>query len=677
MKKITIIIIFFCIYNLIDAQENNHRDSVDVVHYQIHIDFSNLESKQLKGNTLLKITAKKNELKSIALDLLGLEIDRVLLNNKEKKFTYNSKVLRINTDKIYTKKDTFNLNIYYHGTPKHDKSWGGFFITSSFAFNYGVGMAAQPPNYGRVWYPCIDNFTDKATYEYFITVKNKHTAVCSGTLMSVKTSSNKKLKTYHWQLHQAIPTYISSIAVADYVAIKDTVKGLKRIIPIEIYVNKKDKELGKITFAHVKDFFHAYENAYGAYRWEKIGYVATPFKNGAMEHATNIAYGANCNGNTTCEYTLAHELSHHWFGDLVTCRTEKDMWLNEGWAVFSEAVFEEYMYGKQAYKNYIRKKHKRVLQYAHLLDRSYLPVYGIPHKFTYGETVYRKGGIVAHTLRGYIGDSLFFNTLKQYFKDYAFKDISTIEFKEYFSKKSGENLDDFFDFWVFNPGFPHFLLDNYNIKKDNNKYQLDFTIIQQLIGTDKYARNLKLEVGILDKNWKINKYTIKFTGKSEIKKIKLDYKPLLFMIDPDEKIADATTDEYLTIKKTGKIEFNEEFFNLNTKQITDSTFFRIIHNWIQPTYNYKNTTNYIFADRYWEIQYINKNIFEAEAEFSFNLSYRLDKNLSKYNQTDIILLYRKNNKEKWQKLDKNITKKNNKFIVDKIIAGQYCIAFRK
>jgi len=387
-KKIILVFIIFYINNyLINAQENNYRDSVDVAHYQINMDFSDLESKQIKANTILKITAQKDELKSIALDLLGLKVDKVLLNKKAIKYSYNSKVLRINLDKIYTKKDTLELNVYYHGTPKKDKSWGGFFITSEYAFNYGVGMKALPPNYGRVWYPCIDNFTDRATYEYHITVKKEHTAVCSGTLNKVDEYANKYI--YHWQLNKPIPTYISSIAVSDYVVLKDTVKGLERTIPIEIYVNRKDKEAGKITFAHVKDFFHAYEKAYGAYQWEKIGYVATPFKNGAMEHATNIAYGANCNGNSTCEYTLAHELSHHWFGNLVTCRTEKDMWLNEGWAVFSEAVFEEHLRGKQAYKNYIRKKHKRVLQYAHLLDKSYLPLYGIPHAQTYGETVYR------------------------------------------------------------------------------------------------------------------------------------------------------------------------------------------------------------------------------------------------------------------------------------------------
>jgi len=257
------------------------------------------------------------------------------------------------------------------------------------------------------------------------------------------------------------------------------------------------------------------------------------------------------------------------------------------------------------------------------------------------------------------------------------KQFTEIEFKEYLSKKTGEDLDAFFDFWVFNQGFPHFSTDNYKVTKVDNKYQLDFKIVQQLIATRNYAQRTKLEIGILDKNWKINKYTIKFMGKSEIKSVKLDYKPLLFMIDPDEKIADATTDEYLTIKKIGKLEFNEEFLNIKVNQIKDSVFFRVIHNWIKPKIDFNfNYKNYILADRYWEIQYVNRNKFNASAEFIFNLSNRLDRNLSKYKQTDIVLLYRKNNKETWQELNRNISIKNNKFITDKVLNGEYCIAYK-
>ncbi len=674
-KYTSAVILFVLLINpFAQAQSLNHRDSVDVTHYQIKLDLSDLSSGQLKGETTLKISAQQTELKSIGLDLLGLKVDKLLLNGKNTAFTYQASVIRVNLPKPITKKDTLELKVFYHGLPKKDRRWGGFFITSTHAFNYGVGMAAIPPNFGRVWYPCIDNFTDRATYEYIITTKKKHTAACPGTLISVKQNKNET-KTYHWKLHQSIPTYLSSVAVSDYSVLKDSVKGINNVIPIEIYINEREFEAGKKSFVHVKEFLHSFENAFGAYVWEKIGYVSTPFVGGAMEHATNIAYSSNCNGSMRCESTLAHELSHHWFGDLVTCRSEKDMWLNEGWASFSEAIFTEYFYGTKAYKDYNRKNHKKVLQFAHLYDRGYRAVYGIPHEYTYGSTVYDKGADVAQTLRGYLGDSLFFSTLKQYFIDYAFQDISTKEFQDYFSEKTKIDLTDFFNFWVFGEGFPHFSYETFSITKSGKKYKIDFKINQQLIAARNYLKT-PLEIGFLDKNWQINKITIPFTGKSEIKSGKLDYEPLMLLIDPDEKMADATTDEYKIIREIGEINFMEEFFSLDVTNLKDSAFFRITHHWVSPLGANKET---IFAKRYWQIQYVSNNSFSASAKFTFDLSYALDDGLKNFRKENLHLMYRKTQTEKWANLNLKAVKQGNKgyFQVSNLKIGEYVVVGKK
>ncbi len=671
-----LLVLFFSQFTL--SQKLNHRDSVDVTHYQIKLDLSNLLSGELKGETTLKITAQQPNLNSIGLDLMGLKVDKVQLNKKNVAFSYQSSILRLGIKKPITKKDTVELKIFYHGQPQKDARWGGFFITSTHAFNYGVGMAAIPPNFGRVWYPCIDNFTDRATYEYIITTKNEHVAACPGTLQSVIQNPDKT-KTYHWKLHQTIPTYLSSIAVSDYKALKDTVKGIEKIIPIEIFINENEFEAGKKSFVHVKEFLHSFENAFGPYVWEKIGYVSTPFAGGAMEHATNIAYSSNCNNGTLgCESLLAHELSHHWFGDLVTCRTEKDMWLNEGWASYSEAIFTEYFYGEKAYKDYNRKNHKKVLQFAHLYDYGYRPVYGIPHEYTYGSTVYDKGADVAQTLRGYLGDSLFFSTLKQYFVDYAFKDISTEEFCDYFSLKTKIDLNDFFDFWVFSAGFPHFSVENFNTEKSGSKYQVDFKINQRLVASQNYLKTT-LKIGFLNENWQIHKLNIPFTGKSEIKSLKLDFKPILLLIDPDEKMADATTDEYRIIRKTGQIEFTEEFFSLDVQQLKDSAFFRITHHWISPENKNNNSEEVILADRYWEVQYVSNGKFINSAKLKFDLSYALDDGLKNFLKENIRLMYRKNQLANWEILESLPVKQGSKgyFIVANLKNGEYTIFGKK
>jgi aminopeptidase N len=673
MKYLFLFLFVFFTFQL-NAQKLTYRDSVDVIHYHIKLDLSDLKNPVLKGETSLSITPVFNLLQSIALDLQGLQVDKVFFGKKEQKFTHKNNILRIKLKKALKKGQIQELTVFYHGKPQKDASWGGFFITGTYAFNYGVGMAAIPPNFGRVWYPCIDNFTDRAIYEYSIKVKKGNAAACPGTLLEIKPQAGNT-EIWHWKLRETIPTYLSSVAVSDYKAIKDTVQGIKNIIPIEIYINKDEYEAGKKSFIHVKEFLHAFEAAFGPYIWEKIGYVSTPFKGGAMEHATNIAYSSNCNGSLKCENTLAHELSHHWFGDLVTCRSEKDMWLNEGWASYSEAIFREYFYGEKDFTLYNRRRHKQVLQFAHLYDGSYLALYGMPHDYTYGFTVYKKGADVAHALRGYLGDSLFFSALKQYFVDYAFKDISVAEFRDYLIKQTGVDLNGFFNFWVFDAGFPHFSTEYFTVKKSEDKYRISFKINQRL----KVARNYlstPIELGFLDKNWKIRKISIPFEGKSEIKSGKLDYQPLMLLIDPDEKIPDATTDEYRIVKKSGTHNFNEELFDLQINSLHDSAFVYVTHHWIVPKYQLQG---YDFAKRYWTIHFAGNQDFSASAKFYFDLSYALDYDLSKYTFTGLRLLYRKNPLDDWSVTDVKPVKNGRKsyFMLNNLQEGEYCIAAKK
>lgn len=656
------------------AQKLSYRDSVDVIHYHIKLDLSDLKNPVLKAESILSISPSFNQLHSIGLDLQAMQVDKVLLDNKKQKFTYKNNILRIELKKALKKHQIIKLTVFYHGKPQKDTQWGGFFITGTYAFNYGIGMAASPPNFGRVWYPCIDNFTDRATYEYSIKVKKGNVAACPGTLLEIKPQSDST-EIWHWKLRENIPSYLSSVAVSDYKIMKDTVQGVKNIIPIEIYIKKNEFETGKKAFVHVKDFLHAFESAFGPYLWEKIGYVSTPFKGGAMEHATNIAYSANCNTSLKCENTLAHELSHHWFGNLVTCRSEKDMWLNEGWASYSEAIFHEYYYGKKDFKNYNRQRHKQVLQFAHLYDDGYRALYGMPHDYTYGFTIYKKGADVAHALRGYLGDSLFFSTLKQYFIDYAFKDISVSEFRDYITKQSGIDVSDFFDFWVFGAGFPHFTVENFTIKNLENNYLITLKINQRLKIAKKYLKT-PIEIALLDEHWKIHKQNIKFSGNSQTVSFKTIYYPLLVFIDPEDKIPDARTKEYQIIKNAGKYQFKTELFDLETDKAQDSSFIYIVHHWIEPISNAVDNKTYHFAKRYWTLQYISSKNISGKAKFYFDLSYALDFNLANYGFNKLRLLYRKTSYDKWTISEAKLVKNGKKtyFLLNNLQNGEYCLA---
>ena len=154
-------------------------------------------------------------------------------------------------------------------------------------------------------------------------------------------------RTRKWVLNEEIPTYLASVAVARYRQVNWSINALDGTKPITLVSAGTDTTAMKNGFVNLKDCINGFENYYGPYKWNRFGYCLVPFNSGAMEHATNIAYPRAVAGNLAYEAELmAHELSHHWWGDLVTCETQEDMWINEGMATFSSYMFLEWKYGK-------------------------------------------------------------------------------------------------------------------------------------------------------------------------------------------------------------------------------------------------------------------------------------------------------------------------------------------
>jgi len=448
--------------------------------------------------------------------------------------------------------------------------------------NLGVGFDAIPHNLGKAWFPCIDDFHDRALYDVYLTVPDNKKAISGGRLIEVKANGNN-ISTWHWKTDFTLPTYLISATTGKYELLADTFNGQQARIPITIYCRPSDTSKTKSTFIHLKQILHIFENYFGPYPFERIGYTASPGGLGAMEHASNITYPfSGWTGTTGNEWWYAHELSHMWFGDKVTCASAEDMWLNEGWAVWCESLYREGIYGKQAYRDNMRIKLNDVLQKAHIADGGYWALYGIPQTLTYGTTVYQKGGQVAHTLRGYMGDSLFFGGVKAYLSQYAYNYSSTFNFRDFLEIYSGMNLKPFFEAWVMQPGFPHFSVDSSVIMKSASGYDVNVYVRQKLKGRTEYANKNHLEITFMDKNWKACTDTILFSGISGNKLFHLPFAPVAVMADLNEKISDATTDEGKTLRSTGEYEYRQTFSKVLVEQIKDSAFIRITYNWVAP-----------------------------------------------------------------------------------------------
>ncbi len=684
MKKIIFLLIASSLtYFNLSAQ------NLDVLHYNLSLSIRNFTQKNIQGNAHILYDLKQSA-DSIFFEINKLTVDSVVYHQQKLNFTQRGDSLWIKFANVINPQID-SIQIFYSGEPGKDSgNLGGFYFQdSTYAFNIGVSYYNDPHNFGKAWFPCRDNFKDKATYSYHIHVDSGMTAVCGGLLQKIDTLQDHSL-IYHWNLGTPISTYLASVAVANYKAFEDTVLSINnQVIPIGIYALPSDTSRIKGTFANLKSAFHIYEELFGPFRFERIGYVVVPFSAGAMEHAGNIAYPRNLlSGTTFLDYLMVHELSHNWFGNLVTCDYQENMWLNEGWANYCEPLFFEFFQNKTAYKDYVRALHEDVLRRAHILDGSYLPLSPMPAQNTYGTTTYKKGATTIHTLRNYLDDSLFFGASKYYLNQHAFSHASTEDFQLAFEQFTNQNLTKFINDWVKTPGFAHFGLDSFKVIPSGNQFQTQIFIRQRLKQKPNFIQ-VKLPITLWSKNWQRKDTITWVNGEYTIVNINTLFEPTLVMIDPEETVADATVDEYKTSKSVASLAFDKSYGSISILKIPsiDSALVRFIHHFIKPEGDQPEKGIYL-SNRYWEIQMLKPDTgFEARAIFRYNggtsgnTGY-IDTDWWNTHEDSLVLLYKPNMKDTWQIWDSTVHQKGNpndktgSFEARKLQPGFYAIGYR-
>ncbi|MDG1045543.1 MAG: M1 family aminopeptidase [Bacteroidia bacterium] len=662
--------------NTIDSRA----DTFDVLHYRINASFLNYAiDKSIDAQTTLRVRLKK-ETFQMRLDLLELPVSSVSVNGQSAKFNYNSPNLVIDLDNVKSG-DTLQVVVSYSGEPVQDPQWGGFYFSGKYAFNLGVGFASDPHNFGRVWFPCFDNFTDRATYDFLIRVDSSYKAYANGLLQKT-TKNSDQTETFHWQMDDPIPTYLAAVAIAPYEEIRMNVDG----IPVILTALASDTANLRKSFENLPTCIRTFESSYGKHTFDRVGFNTVPFNSGAMEHATNIAYPryAIANGDKTSETLFAHELAHHWWGNTITCKTQEDMWLNEGWASYSERLFLEAVYGKKAYDDDIEANHHSVLQFAHVLDEAILPVSGIGHANTYGRHVYDKGADMVHTLRGFMGDQSFFEACQSFQSTYKFKDVTTQDMHTHFQSYTSLDLTGFFEQWVKTAGFAHF--DILSVLNDDDVYQL---IIKQ---TPRFNQEIytdvRLSIAVFTEGKRYDT-TITVSQSQQTFSITCPFKPEFWVIDPDDKISDATTTDQVAItseeqnlthgmmKKVRLVDTNQ-----------DSAQLWVTHHWAPADGTYgKPQGAQLSKERYWEVQ----GLWGVNTQIAAQLIYSglkatapdygfLDTDLIRSTEDSLVLLHRPNAQSPWTEASdysKNMGSlfdKRGTIDISNLRKGQYCLA---
>ncbi|HCY77164.1 MAG TPA: hypothetical protein DHV28_14685 [Ignavibacteriales bacterium] len=442
-------------YYVSDLQKN-----VDILHYYLKLNLKP-DEKLLTGTaTITAIFSEPNpgnkpesnikllpeinnqhlsgfQQKEIELNLYdNLTVKKVLLNDQPAEYSRNKNRIFIKTEKEIS--DTFKINIAYEGTPQR----GGF---DGFVFGEVKGNSLiyniSEPNFASTWFPCDDDPADKAFLDIEITNDSQYVSVSNGLLKSVSISGDKK--TYHYQTLYPISTYLIAVYSALYQTFADVYNGLygKDSMKIEYYVMPEHLEKARIDFGNHLDMMKTLSKLFGEYPFikEKYGVAEFLWNYGAMENQTITGIGyVFVSGNNFFEDTYVHELAHHWWGNSVGLKSWNDIWLNEGFATYSEALYAEAKNGKDALKSKMLSKFSDNFR-----GTLYAP------KDLFGETVYDKGAWVLHMLRIEIGDSSFFKSLHKYYDTYKYSNASVQDFKNVCENVSGINLDKFFDQWVF------------------------------------------------------------------------------------------------------------------------------------------------------------------------------------------------------------------------------------
>ena len=633
----------------VNAQKTTFRalsDTIDVINYELHLTVTNLAQQTISGMAGITFTTPINNLTQLPLELKQLQVDSVRSadeNNLE--FTHYGERLLVNLDQGISQGDTALVWIYYHGQPFHE-AWGGFHFSGMYAFNLGVGFESIPHNLGKTWFPCVDDFIDRAFYEYFIRIEDANTAVCGGLLQSVA-SLGDGTRVFHWKSDRTLPTYLASVAVGPYALVRDSVLTGQGQIPVTYYVRPSDTTRARGSFVNLPAITNIYEEAFGPYPFQRIGITGTSL--GAMEHAENIFYPhSSINGNLSNEWLYAHELSHMWFGNKVTCASDADMWLNEGWARWCETYYREKLYGTTAALANMRPLQRDVLQYIHTKEGGYRPLSPMPSEYTYGDNVYDKGGITTHALRGYLGDSLFFGGVKAYLNSFGYNPATSYDLRDALSQYSGIDLTGFFDFHVFGPGFNQFSVDSFNVIPAGNEFDVEVFVKQRLKGTSVYAENCRMELTFMNNNRQMETRRISFPGPHGSATFRLPFAPDFVMTDLYEKAGGATTDSYKNIKSTGLYDYSDTFFKMEVTQVTDSAFVRITHNWVPPDSLHSPLPGLKLSDyRYWSVEGILPEGFQATGIFMYNRNAYLDNTLITSSSDSLVMLYRPDAASDW------------------------------
>jgi aminopeptidase N len=502
-----------------DEHITGNQRKVDILHYDLFFDLYPKEKEFIASVTITAVK-KDSNLKSIDLNFYdNYSIDKIILNGTEPAYKNNDHILSI-IPGMPVLQDTFKVKIEYSGTPKKVGLSGFVFGKIN---NNSIVYTLSEPVYASSWFPCNDFPDDKSLIDMTIRNDSSNISISNGKLISVTNDNDKKI--YHWKTIYPISTYLIALYSADYTHFSDQYISIDRkdTMSIDYYVMPDKFEKAKIDFAEHPEMIRFFAENFGEYPFinEKYGVAEFLWLSGAMENQTITGVAPSLiSGNNYFLGYYVHELAHHWWGNAVSPKSWKDIWLNEGFATYCEALYFEFRSGKSALQStMVSKKQKH---FDGILTE--------PGEYLFTSTVYNKGAWVLHMLRYKVGKNTFLEILREYYREYKYSNASTDDFIRICKKVSGKDLKKFFEQWLTGEGGIEVEY-KWDTQKHGNIYSTVLLVEQKQSGYDEY--HFPLDVKVEYKNNEQDNFEYQVTSIKSRFKFESKTKPLKINLDPN------------------------------------------------------------------------------------------------------------------------------------------------
>ena len=435
----------------------------DVQHYKIGVNFDRAAKKVL-GDTTVTLKPTISGLKQFELDAVGFAFSSVTLELTGKPLAFAAKPnsVVVTLDRAYQPSETIAVRFIYTATPKK----GVYFVDEEKEgpHKHSAQIWTQgEPDEARHWFPSFDFPSDKATTEEIITANSDETVVGNGELLGKSDAGGGK-SVWHFKMPVAHSTYLVSFVIGKYVRIDDKFKD----VPLGFYVYPEKEATEHLAFDDTKKMMAVFEKVTGVpFPYNKYDQtVVAQFQFGAMENITATTFSdadiflADFEfGRSLTVDLVSHELAHSWFGDLVTCKNWAELWLNEGFATYMEAVYREESMGRDAYLTKVRSDAAQFIVNDMVTKRRHglynLRAGEMDKLFDVSAVTYNKGGVILHMLREQIGTENFWKGVNAYLNAHKFGSVTTPDLRKAMETASGQDLGWFFDQWVYHSGAPY------------------------------------------------------------------------------------------------------------------------------------------------------------------------------------------------------------------------------